>query len=332
MPSGIDPSALARLPKAELHAHLEGTVFPATLRELALRNGVQLDAPTIFPGYGPIPAPRLEFPFHGDFRDFIALYVKISSCLKSADDLATLARDYVDAAVQDGIVAAELYVTPTTLMALGLSEAELASGLHRAEATAGEQGVQLSWIFDIVRNSPLPGEPTVEVATRLRDEGVRVQAIGLGGLEAGYPSARFRDAFRTARDRGFNILAHAGETAGAESIWETLENVQPTRIGHGIRAIDDPKLLEQLKRLEITLEVSPWSNLLLQNATEENHPLTALLAAGIDLVLAADDPGIFGRTLGDNFAWARDHGVSNTILEGLAARSIELCGKRGQTP
>ncbi len=315
---------LALLPKAELHAHLEGTVDEQTLHMLARQSGVSLDAPTVFPGYGEIPAPRLSFPFTGNFHDFISLYVKISSCLRSADDLELLAKQYAASAVSEGIVAAELYVSPTTLLALGLPEPELQAGLLRAEAAADRLGLRLSWIFDIVRNSPLPGEPTVELATRARESGARVSSIGLGGLEAGHPSGRFRDAFQLARDRGFTILAHAGETAGADSVWETLEAVAPRRIGHGIRAADDPELIEEIKRRGITLEVSPWSNVLLQNSTEENHPLRFLLDAGVDVVLAADDPGIFGRSLVDNFVWAEQHGVEHDELAGLAKRSVEL--------
>lgn len=315
---------LSKLPKAELHAHLEGTVSGETLRALAARHNVALDAPTVFPGFPPIPAPVLEFPFSGNFMQFIALYVKISSCLQTAEDLEFLAREYAASAAAEGIIAAELYVTPMTLISLGMPEPELVSGLLKAERAGKAAGVSLSWIFDIVRNSPLPGEPTVEVATRVRECGVSVRSIGLGGLEAGHPAGRFREAFRTARDRGFQILAHAGETAGAESVWETLDTVSPTRIGHGIRAIDDPQLLEEIRRREITLEVSPWSNLLLQNATAEDHPLRRLLDAGVDVVLAADDPGIFGRNLVDNFAWAEDHGVPLRELEALAKRSVEL--------
>lgn len=318
------PAESWRGKKAELHVHLEGTVTGELLRTLADRNGVDLTAPTIFPGFPPIPAPSLLTPFQGNFLEFISLYVKISQAIKERRDIEDIARAYLSVAKEEEIVAADIYVTPTTLTALGCSEAELAAGLLLAQNLAAQAGVRFTWIFDIVRNGRFPGEATVEIATRLRDQGVAVNSIGLAGLEAGYPASPFRYAFKLAHDRGFKVVTHAGETAGPESIWETIEVASPTRIGHGITAINETKLIEELKRREITLELSPWSNILLKNSAPEEHPLVKLISAGVDVVLASDDPGIFGRSLNDNYLWASEHGVDDLTLSQIAERSLML--------
>ncbi|MFN8389840.1 MAG: adenosine deaminase [Bdellovibrionota bacterium] len=318
------------LPKADLHVHLEGTVTPKTLQLLAKKNKVSLSEPTVLPGYPPIPAPKPESThgyFRGDFREFIRLYVKISSTIQSADDLLFVAESYLQSAIRENILAAEIYVTPSTLLSLGLSEDDLCRGLTAAESLAqSEYKMRLGWIFDIVRNSPAPGEQTVEVAERVRKGGANVIAVGLAGLEAGYPATPFRSSFELARKLGFRVYAHAGETAGAESIRETLECIAPDRIGHGIRVLDDPALLDEIKARNIPLEVCPWSNIALGVTSEAAHPLVRLVESGLPVVLASDDPGIFGKSLAENYFWAHTQGLSVDELRRVAARSLELAG------
>ena len=321
-------SAIQSIPKADLHVHLEGTVTPQTLQLLARKNKISLSAPTTLPGFAPVPAPSaasLSGNFGDDFFEFIKLYLKISSAIKSADDILYIADEYGRAAARESVVCAEVYVTPTTLCALGLDEAALADGLRRAEKhVKSKYQLTLKWIFDIVRNSPLPGEDTVEIATRLRDSGVCVHAIGLAGLEKGHGALRFGPAFKVARDREFKIYAHAGETAGADSLRETLREIRPARIGHGIRVLEDAQLVKELIDSGAVLEVCPWSNIKLGVSEEASHPLNDLLAKKIPLILASDDPGIFGKTLSENYLYALERGVSMRKLKMLAEKSVEL--------
>lgn len=307
-------SEIESLPKSELHVHLEGTVEYATLLELAEQNNVELEAPTFLNGFSiaaPSPEQLLAYScggFTGSFYDFICLYLKISSCIRSADDLALIARRYAERAVIDGIIAAEIYVTPSTLLALGLPEDSLVQGLMLAERELALRGIKPSWIFDIVRNSPLGGELTVDLATSFRERGVAVSTIGLAGLEAGHGAQRFESAFQIARERGFKIYAHAGETAGPESIWETLQFIKPERIGHGVTALQDKKLLAELKARDILIEVCPWSNIQLGVCSTE-HPIAEMYESGLNLVVASDDPGIFAKGLVDNLLLCEDLGL-----------------------
>ncbi len=317
-----------KLPKADLHVHFEGTVGAETLRELAARNDVSLNAPTTLGAYPPIPPPaerNVKGPFSGEFFEFIKLYVKISSTIRTRADFVLVAEKFGGECAAENVKGVEMYFTPTTFLGLGLGEDQITAGLLAAEEVLAKKfGIELRWIFDIVRNAPLPGEETVEIAKRLRADGVAVTAVGLAGLEAGYPAKPFATALGLAREAGFKIYAHAGETSGAPSVWETLELVAPDRIGHGVRAAEDHELLNEIRERNIPLEVCPWSNVALGVCAENKHPLPALLANEVPLVLASDDPGIFGRSLSENYLLAYNSGVSVETLEELAGKSLAL--------
>ena len=319
---------LLTLPKADLHVHFEGTVSGPVLRELASRNGIDLNRGTIVPGYPEIPPPKPELlnaPFLGTFFDFIQYYIKTTSSIRSEEDFALIAENYGLSARTENIRAVEMYFTPTTFLALGCSESTIAQGLKRAtEILSQKYGIKTGWIFDIVRNGIASGEQTVEIAERFREIGIPVVAIGLAGLEAGYPVAPFASALLAAKKQGFLVYVHSGETAGPESVWETIQLASPDRIGHGVRAIEDEGLLKELRTRRIPLEVCPWSNIALNLYTTRNHPLNELLAADMDIILASDDPGIFGKSLTDNYLLAYESGVSIEQLKKLAERSLTL--------
>lgn len=313
---------------ADLHVHLEGTVTPQTLEDLARKNRVNLSAPTEFLEGITIPAPSpasRSGPFLGDFREFILLYVKIVSCVKDAEDLFVIGQRYLEAATAEGVVAADMYLTPSTLMRLGVTTDQIREGLLQIQEHAcSAHKFRIRWIFDVVRGTGLSGVETVETATELRDAGVNVEYIGLGGMEANNPAKSFKQAFDLARDRQFRILAHAGETAGAESMWETIEAANPERIGHGISCLEDPKLVRYLQEREIVLEVCPWSNILLGLYDEDNHPIQRLIDAGLRIVICSDDPGIFGRSLKSNYEIAKKRGVTSDLLDEARLLSLTL--------
>lgn len=319
---------LRKLEKAELHVHLEGTVDLALLARLAEKNRVSLSAPTNFSPTLVIPPPSaklLAAPFRGTFHEFISLYLKISECIRGAEDIELIAEAYARNAAEENITHAEVYVTPSTLARLGLHDDELGGGLLAAQDIATTRyGIELNWIFDVVRNGSTPGHETLECASRLRSAGVRVCAIGIAGLEAGYLASPFRDVFQQARKRGFSVYAHAGETAGPESVWDTLESLAPDRIGHGIRSMGDTSLVDYLREHRTPLEVCPYSNIALGVCGHKDHPVREMIELGLYVVLCSDDPGIFGKSLSENYLYAFEQGVSFETLKAVAERSLEL--------
>ena len=300
----------------DYHVHLEGTVDYQLLHQLAKKNKISLTSPTFLKAQNktlsaPLPNLLNGYFERGSFKDFVELYIKISSCIRSAEDLCLIIENYCQKAFLEGVVAAEMYVTPTTLVdGLALQEAELFEGLKTAEKLAfNKYQIALSWIFDIVRNSTLlegdePGARTLQYARTAQKAGANVVAIGVAGIEAGYPAVKFKKTLQQARADGFKILIHAGESCGPESIWDALLAGPPDRIGHGVSAFLDSRLVEELKERNIVLEVCPWSNISLGFYTIEDYPLAKLYQSGLNIAICSDDPGIFGKTLRDNYLLA----------------------------
>ena len=318
---------LCQISKAELHVHLEGTVSAGTLLELARRNELHLseavtlsDGRTVLPPEGTVEGkPTLR-----NFEDFIGLYLKITESIRNKDDITLLTSRFGESAKQQGIEYAEVYFSPTTFLSFGRDLEVLFSGLAAAQDNLESSfGLRVNWIFDIVRNAQYAPELTIELAEQARTNGVRVAAIGLAGYEAVAPAKPFANAFRLAKTKGFQTLAHAGETAGAESVRETLEHLKPERIGHGVRALEDPKLVEILRRSQTPLEVCPWSNLLLGISTAEQHPIAQMIDSGLNVIIGSDDPGIFGKDLIDNYLFAAEQGISKEQLAEIAEKSLQ---------
>ncbi len=323
-------SELRALPKSDLHVHFEGSVSWETLNELARRHGVNLTAPVRI-GEGqvsPPPAITLGRPSFRNFQDFIGYYLKISETIRTADDCVTVGHHYLEQARAQSISATDMYFTPTTFAQLGHDLPNLFQGLLAAQQLATTKyGMTINWIFDIVRNGKETGEETLEYALTARQMGVKLKAIGLAGDERARPANVFRDAFARARKHGFETLAHCGETLGVESIRDTISCLQPSRIGHGLHVLTDERLVDQVKRESIIIEVAPWSNILLGISTPATHPLREMITAGLPVVISADDPGIFGKDLVENYLFAVDQGIPLPELREVAKRSLEhsLC-------
>jgi adenosine deaminase len=319
---------LSRIPKAELHVHLEGCVDIELLRRLSTRGGIDLRADVRLPEYRPIPAPPAAV-LNGErspenFLEFISLYVKITQSIGTADDIIEIAHSYLKQAAAEGVIAVEAYFSPSTYQWLSIPLAPLFNGLAEAQRiAAADYAIELSWIFDIVRNAGRSGFETIEAAVDAKKRGVDVRSIGLAGLERGYPPRPFAPALSAAREAGFVVLAHAGETAGIESLVETVDVLCPARIGHGICALESEAVKNSIIEKQITLEVCPWSNIYLQIISADQHPLKALIESGIPVVIGSDDPGIFRKNLIDNYLFAYEQGTSITELERIAQRSLE---------
>lgn len=309
-------SFLLDLPKAELHVHLEGSIRPPTLLELARRRGVRLPADDI-------EGLRRWFEFT-DFEHFVRIYLKCSECLRDPEDFQLLVRDFIEEQARQNILYSEAHFTIGTHLMNGCNGREIRDALWEA-VREGERrwGVRVRWIPDIVRNVPYQwADETLEWALEGRDHGV--VALGLSGFETTHPNEPFRSHFQAAEEAGLHRVAHAGEHAGPESIRSSLEVCQPHRLGHGVRATEDPELVEWLAEREIPLEVCPTSNLRLGVYPDlERHPFRRLAEAGCLATINSDDPPLFNTTLTREYVKvAETFGYSPTEMTGFAEAAL----------
>ena len=298
------------LPKAELHVHLEGSILPELAVALAARRGV------VLPGAehgGGVEGLRRAYRFTS-FRDFLRVYVALSSTLQQAEDFAEVAFGVAQELARQQVRYAELTFTPMTHVSRGVDADAMLDGLAQGRARArAELGVELAWVFDVVRSLPEQADETLALALRGRDHGV--VAVGVGGPEGPAWSVEPLAAmFARAKAEGLGSVPHAGEQHGPASLRETLDLLAPDRIGHGVRCVEDPALTAEIAARGIPLEVCPSSNVALGVvASLAEHPLPRLQAAGVALSLASDDPPLFGTTLVDEyrrcaatFGWGAD--------------------------
>jgi aminodeoxyfutalosine deaminase len=291
-------SYLRAAPKAELHVHLEGSIRPATLLELARRNGVTLPADDV--------AGLREWFRFRDFRHFVEVYVAISRCLRTAADYELITYELGAELARQHVRYAEVTFSPSTHeLVLGVPHETYFPGLTAGrERVRRDFGVELAWVFDIVRATPVL-TAFADYVTRVAIEGRRdgVVALGLGGLEAGNPPEPFAPWFNRARAAGLHSVPHAGEIAGPESVWGALRVLGAERIGHGVRAGEDPALVARLAATGIPLEVCPTSNVRLGiYPSLAAHPLRRLHDSGVRLTVNSDDPPLFNTTLEDEVA------------------------------
>ncbi len=301
-------------PKIELHVHLEGSIRPTTLLDIARRNGLGLPADTVEG------LTRLyEF---RDFRHFIDTWVMTTNCLRTADDFRQVVVDYAEEAAGFGAVYLEGIFSPAERVLIGgLDWDEIFTGYTEGGVEAAQRfGVTVRFTPDLYRNGcPVDlAEECARVCARYRDRGV--VGLGIGGYEPGYPLAPYARAVQIARDGGLGFVPHAGEAAGPASVREALD-LGADRIRHGIRAVESAELLAELAERGIVLDVCPTSNLRTGLVPDlAMHPLPALHAAGVRCSINTDDPAMFGTDLGREYEIAAGLGVSavDAYAAGLA--------------
>ena len=308
-------SSKARLPMAELHCHIEGTARPALVEELARRHGVDVGG-IIRDG---------AYVWH-DFTSFLAAYDKASNVFRTADDYARLAAEHLEGLAEAGAIYAEIFVSPDHALAAGLAPEAyldgLGAGLRRALKSSG---IEARMIVVGIRHL---GPERVEAAARfaavqaIREP--RLTGFGLAGEERlGRPSD-FARAFDIARHAGLGLTAHAGEFCGPDRVRETIEALKPSRIGHGVRAIEDERLVAGIAEAGIVLEICPGSNLALGVFPDAAaHPLRRIVEAGVRVTLASDDPPFFATDLASEYRFAADAGFTNADLVGFTRNAIE---------
>ncbi|WP_432939490.1 adenosine deaminase [Kribbella sp. CA-253562] len=290
---------LTGLPKAELHVHHVGSASPRIVAELAARH----------PG-SPVPADPAalaEYFTFTDFAKFVEVYLTVVDLITTPDDVRLLTYEIAREMAAHNIRYSELTVTPYTSVIRGIAAEAFCEAIEDARTAAEKElGVTLRWIFDIPGEAGLPAaEETLRIATKIRPDGL--VAFGLGGPEIGVPRPQFAPYFDQARAAGLHSVPHAGETTGPETIWDALRVLKAERIGHGTSAMQDPELVAYLAEHRIPLEVSPTSNLATQAVRSyAEHPLPAMVEAGLVVTINTDDPPMFGTDITNEYAVATE--------------------------
>ncbi len=305
---------LERLPKVELHLHLEGAIPHEALWQLIEKYGGDASVPTAadLPG---------RFVYR-DFPHFIETWLWKQTFLREIEDLELIASAFARELVRRRIVYAEVFFSPSDLSAHGIPAAEAALALRRGLAAVPEAEVAL--VVDVVRDQGTARALRTlnEIAEVAAEAGV--VGITIGGSEQSWPPELFVPVFDRARQLGLHTTAHAGEAAGPESVWGAIRALHVERIGHGIRAVEDPELVRFLAAERIPLEVCPGSNVCTAVVPSiEAHPIRRLFDAGVLVTVNSDDPAMFGLTLaGEYEVLRRIHRFSDDEVRRLVLNAV----------
>jgi adenosine deaminase len=308
----VDPLTL---PKAELHLHIEGTLEPDLMFELARRNGVRLPYPDA-------EAVRRAYSFT-NLQSFLDVYYQACSVLIHERDFYELTAAYLARARDQGVRHAEIFFDPQTHTARGVRLETVVGGIARALAEAEQRGMTSHLIMCFLRDlSADDAMATLEQAFAHRDV---IFGVGLDSAEVGHPPEKFRDVFARAADAGFRAVAHAGEEGPPEYIWQALDLLGAERIDHGVRCLEDRSLVHRLGADRIPLTVCPFSNVKLRVVDRlEQHPLATMLEHGLCATVNSDDPAYFGGYVGENLAGvAQALRLDDDALVQLARNSFE---------
>ncbi len=310
---------IRRLPKAELHLHLEGTITPATLVELSERHDAtpitQAEADALY-----------QFT---DFTGFIEAFKAVTRQLIHPDDYELVAWRMMQHLAEQGVVHAEVFISVGVIYMWRNHDPAcfepIFEGLERARLRAErELGLSVYWIFDAVRHFTVPeAERVFQKAAQMRAEFPSIIGIGLGGDERRCGSEPFREMYAAAREAGLHLTNHAGETTGPEAIWEAL-GIGAERLGHVLSAIDDPSLIQELKVRSTGLELNPTSNVRTGVCPSfAAHPLRSYFDAGLLVTINSDDPAFFGSDIANEYLLAHtQQGFNRDELRQLAANSM----------
>ncbi|GGO11890.1 aminodeoxyfutalosine deaminase [Microbispora rosea subsp. aerata] len=290
---------IAGLPKAELHVHHIGAASPRIVAELAAR----------YEGATAVPAdPALVEAFY-DFRDFahfLRVYAQVVDLLRTPEDLWTLIHGVGGDLAAQRVRYAELTITPQPHLTRGFAPEEFCEVIEDARRRVeADYGTILRWCFDIPGVPGPPADQTLSIALDQRPDGL--VSLGLGGPEAGVSRSHFAPHFAAARAAGLHCVPHSGEVTDAGYVWQAIRDLGAERIGHGIRSVEDPALLEHLAEHRITLEICPTSNVCTRAVPSlAEHPLPALVEAGVPITVNSDDPPMFGTDLNREYAVAAE--------------------------
>ena len=308
-------SFIARLPKAELHLHIEGSLEPEMMFAKAKKHGIAL----AFSSVGEL---RAAYDF-SNLQAFLDLYYAGANVLRDQDDFYDLTWAYLQRAKADNVVHVEIFFDPQTHTARGIDLEIVVNGIVQA-LRDGEAELGMTWrlIPNFLRH--LSEQDAFDTLAELEPYMENFHGFGLDSSEVGHPPSKFARVFAEIRSRGMPVVAHAGEEGPPEYIYEALDILKVSRIDHGIRAIEDEALVSRLARAQIPLTVCPLSNVKLCAVPSlEVHPLKKLMKAGVVVTINSDDPAYFGGYIGENYrAAAKALDLTNDELKSLAAMSI----------
>jgi adenosine deaminase len=303
------------LPKAELHLHIEGTLEPELAFELAARNGVTLP-------YADTDELREAYRFE-DLQSFLNLYYELMAVLRTERDFEDLAGEYLARAAAQGVRHAEIFFDPQAHTKRGLELGTVVEGLWRALGSSeSAHGVSTRLIMCFLRDES--AESALETLRAAEPYLDRITGVGLDSAEIGHPPVKFREVYEAAAALGLRRVAHAGEEGPPEYITQALDVLGVERVDHGLRCMEDPGLVERLVRERVALTVCPLSNVRLRAVDAlKDHPLPAMLDAGLLCTVNSDDPAYFGGYADDNFdAVRKTLGLSEDRLRELARNSF----------
>ncbi|MGW0807002.1 adenosine deaminase [Nonomuraea sp. NPDC002799] len=299
-------------PKAELHLHIEGTLEPELVVELARRNRIEL--PTF-----DVAAIRARNDF-ADLRSFLDVYYDNLAVLRTEQDFYDLATAYLKRAAAQGVRHAEIFFDPQAHLSRGVPMDEVFGGLS---AALRDGGMSAALILCFLRDEGAEeAEQVLRAALKHREHFI---GVGLDSAEVGYPPSLFRRVFDIAAAEGLHRVAHAGEEGGPGYVWEALDILRVERVDHGIRAMEDPRLVARLRAERIPLTVCPLSNVRLRAVPSlRDHVLPAMLDEGLVVTVNSDDPAYFGGYVEDNYAaLRRELGMTEAQLDQIARNSFE---------
>jgi adenosine deaminase/aminodeoxyfutalosine deaminase len=311
----VEPSRfILSLPKAELHLHLEGSIEPSTLLELRLRHGME----------GASLAEVEQFYSYSDFKGFLATFKDVTGHLRAPEDYELITYRLMERLKGQNILHAEVIVSAGVCLWRKQDFAAIFEGLERGRQRGEKEfGVSVLWIFDAIRQFGADkAQPVLDLAIQFRDR--NVVAFGIGGDERAGPPEWFAGVYARAAAHGLHLTAHAGESAGPDSVWGAL-NLKAERIGHGLTAGQDAELIEELAERQIPIEICVTSNLRTGCCAElAQHPVRSYFDQGLMLTLNSDDPAMFRTSLVQEYALVQEaFGFTDEHLRELARNSFE---------
>jgi adenosine deaminase len=306
---------ITRLPKAELHVHIEGTLEPDMMFRLATRNGLSLP-------FEDVDQVHAAYRF-SNLQSFLDIYYQSGEVLRTPDDFYDLMTAYLDRAADDGVRHAEIFFDPQSHTGRGIGFEVFMRGFRDAISDGRRRlGISADLIMCFLRH--LSGEAalaTIEEAEPFLDG---VIGVGIDSTERGRPPELFEKAYARARQFGLRAVAHAGEEGPPEYVRAALDVLGAERIDHGVRSLEDPELVVRLSRERVPLTVCPLSNVALKVVDDlKRHPLSAMIGAGLLVSINSDDPAYFGGYIGSNYRGARDElGLDDATITDIARNSI----------
>ncbi len=309
-----------KLPKAELHCHLEGAAYPDLVRRLAARHGANLD--DIIDDNGSY--------IWTDFTSFLQCWDRVAAVIRTPEDYADLVEDYLKRNAEEGCLYTEFFISPDHVALMGMSYDNLlegvAEGYERAKTRSEKDGFPIEARFIVTCVRHMGPEKAIGVAkTVVNRPHPLVTGFGMGGDERMHSQKAFAPAYEIATEAGLKCTTHAGEFGGPESVIDALDHLPVDRIGHGVRSSEDTDLMKRLVDENIVLEVCPGSNVSLGlYDSRKDHPIDKLIQAGIKTTISSDDPPFFHTSIGEDYdAMAQIKGWDRTTMLGFTKRSLQ---------